>query len=298
MTEIERILKKGLITQDYLKKETICDFLVDEKRKKIWAVELDLLHEFDRVCRKHQLKYYLMFGSLLGAVRHGGFIPWDDDVDVGMLRDDYEKLLLLKKEFQKPYFLQTPYTDEGYFYSYAKIRNSNTTGLTTNFQYQRINWGMMLDIYPLDKFVWDGAEERYKAISELATDNSNYMRKSQPNPSQNEKERIASYSGRNPLDNYEEIQRISTQFNNTKSDLLSVSSLTLYSLERNVFQKKDFDGIEYHEFEGFQFPIPKGYDRILNTIYPNYMKLPPINQRGEWHGNVIFDPDKPYTDYL
>ena len=298
MTEIDRIINKGLVTPDYLKREIICDFLVDEKRKRIWAVELDLIQEFDCICRKHHLNYFLMFGSLLGAIRHNGFIPWDDDIDVGMLRDDYEKLLSLKDEFHSPYFLQTPYTDDGYFYSYAKVRNSNTTGLTTNFQYQNINWGIMLDIYPLDKFIWNGAEDRYKAVSELAIDNSNFMRKSQPNPSQSEKNRIAKYSGRNPLHNYEEIQRISTQFNNTESDLLSVSCLTLYSLERNVFYKQDFDALEYQDFEGLQLPIPKGYDRILNTIYPNYMQLPPINQRGEWHSNVIFDPDKPYTAYL
>ena len=97
MTEAERIMQKGFLRKDFLKEEVICDFLVDEKRKKIWAIELDLLREFDRVCKKYNLKYYMWFGSLIGAIRHHGFIPWDDDLDVAMLREDYERFMEVAK---------------------------------------------------------------------------------------------------------------------------------------------------------------------------------------------------------
>ena len=114
MTEIERIVKRGVITEDFLKEEKRGDFTVTAKRKRVWAVILDLIVEFDSVCRKHNLRYFLDSGSLLGAIRHGGFIPWDDDIDVTMPREDYEKFIRLNDEFKHPYFLQTPYSDPEY----------------------------------------------------------------------------------------------------------------------------------------------------------------------------------------
>ena len=120
MTEIERIIKEGTIKENFLEPEVICDFYVDEQRKKIWAIEIDLLKEIDRVCKKYNLRYFLMWGSLIGAVRHKGFIPWDDDLDIAMPRKDYEILMSHYDDFVSPYFLQTPFTDDGYFYAHAK----------------------------------------------------------------------------------------------------------------------------------------------------------------------------------
>ena len=130
MIEIERLISKGVINESFLREETVCDFFVDEKRKKLWAVLLDMLIEFDKICSKYGLKYFMIYGSLLGTIRHHGFIPWDDDIDVAMPRKDYEVFIQLGKEFKHPLFLQTPYTDRGYFYTPARIRNSNTTGIS------------------------------------------------------------------------------------------------------------------------------------------------------------------------
>ena len=167
MTECERIIKQGLLPEDFFEEETRCDFIVTKERKKIWAVEIDLLLEFERVCKKHNLRFFLFWGSLLGAVRHGGFVPWDDDTDVVMPRADYEKLLLLQEEFTHPYFLQTPYTDNGYFYAHAKLRNSNTTAWDRPFAYQGTNFGIFLDILPLDSVELDGGKERFDRINKL-----------------------------------------------------------------------------------------------------------------------------------
>lgn len=298
MTEIERIIKEGILPKAFFHPETICDFYVNEKRKKIWAVELDILLEFDKFCKKHDLKYFLMFGSLLGAVRHNGFIPWDDDTDVCMPRSDYNRFLNLKDEFKYPFFVQTPYTDKDYLFTYTKIRNSQTTAIITNFIGQRMNWGMMLDVFPLDYIELEGSRDRYNRVAELATDISNYMRVSNPNPSESDKVRIAKYTGRNPLETYEEIHKIANQFNYKKTSYVSVASLTLYSYERSIFYAEDFEDSILHDFHGFKLPIPIGYDRVLNTIYPNYMTLPPVDQRGAWHNNLIFDPETPFKEYF
>ena len=120
MTEPERIVASGIVPPSFLQEETVCEFFVDSTRKKIWAIELDILIEFDRICKKHGLKYFLMCGTLLGAIRHKGFIPWDDDIDVAMPRDDFNKLNTLQDEFKHPFFLQTPLTDKEFAHPYLE----------------------------------------------------------------------------------------------------------------------------------------------------------------------------------
>ena len=108
MTECERIIKDGIVPKDYYKSEVIDDFLVTSDRKKLFAVLLDILVKIDTVCKKHNIRYYIYGGTLIGALRHKGFIPWDDDLDIVMFREDYEKLVSVSYEFTDPYFFQTP----------------------------------------------------------------------------------------------------------------------------------------------------------------------------------------------
>lgn len=113
---------------------------------------LEILKCIDHICKKHNIPYWLSSGTLLGAVRHGGFIPWDDDVDIELMRDDYVKLLeILPKELPKEYVLQTTYTDSGYVYLYAKIRDTHShieekCIFNKHFQYN----GAFIDIFPLE----------------------------------------------------------------------------------------------------------------------------------------------------
>ena len=136
----------------FLEEEVRCDYTVSKEMKKVWAVELDLLSEFQRVCKLHDLKYSVCGGTLLGAIRHKGFIPWDDDIDVMMMRDEYEKLCKLADEFKHPYFFQTEETDPGSLRGHAQLRNSETTGiLKRELKFKRpFNQGVFIDIFPLD----------------------------------------------------------------------------------------------------------------------------------------------------
>lgn len=299
MTEIERIMSTGVLPEDFFKEEVRCDFLVDEKRKKLWAVEIDLLVEFDRVCKKHNLKYFLMGGSLIGAMRHNGFIPWDDDIDVAMLREDYEKLLKIgASEFKEPYFLQTPQTDEGYYFSFAKLRNSNTSAISHAFRYEKFNQGILMDIFPLDNCMLDDLEERFNKINALVTDNSTYMRMSNPNPSEADKERISKHSGRNPMDVYNEIQSIAMQYKDIETEYVSTAVLTAYKYDTLLYKKSWFDEIIYKDFEGIEFAIPKMYDEALRVQYGDYMQLPPKEKRGQCHSTTLFNADVPYKELI
>lgn len=297
MTECERIIEQGILPKSFFEPETICDFYVDEKRKKIWAVELDLILRINEVCKKYDLKYFLFWGSLLGAVRHQGFIPWDDDTDIVMPRSDYEKLLSHKEEFCNPYFLQTPYTDKGYFYSHARLRNSNTSAIDYPFKYQGFNMGIFVDIEPIDNIdINNNGEVRFNKISNLNILNSIAMRKSNPHLTERDIIRVKNYPGGDPLQRYETIQALSQIDNKNETDYVSVFVATTYGYMRDHFFKEDFCDSVLCELCGYFFPIPKGYERILKTCYGDYMNLPPIEERGMWHNSVVFDPDVSYID--
>ena len=168
---------KAILGEDFFKEEVRCDYLVSAKMKRIWAVLLDMYLSFAEVCEKHGLKYFVVGGTLLGAIRHKGFIPWDDDFDVGMLRDDYEEFIkIAAKEINSPLFFQTPYTDPGYFVSWVKIRNSTTTGISKITNHRRFNQGLYLDIFPMDYFCLDTMEENRKKIYACAKKCGAYMR--------------------------------------------------------------------------------------------------------------------------
>lgn len=296
MTECERIIQQGILPREFFVPETKDGFYVSELRKKILAVELDLLLEFDRVCRNHGLKYFLIAGTLLGAIRHKGFIPWDDDIDVGMLREDYDEFMKLSDEFKHPYFLQTPYTDSEYFFSFAKLRNSNTSALNKMFLFQNGNKGIVIDVFPYDKVSPEDFEEDYSKNRELFRLNSTSMMLS--NPYLQDTPRIKEYPGGDPIARYEEAERTAKKYQHKDTGYISGMMCTIYDISKKLFHDEDFSSLCDVEFEGFTFPTIAGYDRVLRTIYGDYMQFPPVEERGKWHKGVLINPDIPYKDLL
>ena len=225
MTEPERIVAKGIVPSSFLQEETICDFFVDSTRKKVWAIELDILIEFDRICKKHGLKYFLMCGTLLGAIRHKGFIPWDDDIDVAMPRDDFNKLNTLQEEFKHPFFLQTPLTDKEFAGSHTCIRNTNTSAISPIIRFQKMNHGLFIDVFALDHFVPEGAEERFAEINQLNIENGTFMRLTNPELNEKNRERVKNYH-RDHIADYKKIHEIASKFNNQATDKLAILTWT------------------------------------------------------------------------
>lgn len=126
--------------------------LTNEQLRKLQLIELEMIEEVHRICEKHNIKYSIIGGTLLGAVRHKGFIPWDDDADIAMLREEYEKFRnICKKELDKSKFCFQDYRNtKGYRWGYAKIRRKDTLFLREYQEDMPYNQGIFIDIFPVD----------------------------------------------------------------------------------------------------------------------------------------------------
>ena len=297
MKEIDRIINEGILNASFFEEETICEFSVDLKRKKIWAISLDLLFKFDEVCRKFNIKYTLAYGSMLGLIRHKGFIPWDDDIDVFMTRTEYEKLKRIKGEFSDPYYLQLP-GENGYCYSYAKLRNSNTSAISYAFRYESFNQGIPLDIFILDNYNPETIKEQLDNARRLIRECSARMRRSNPNPNKKDLLLLSEFPAtRDGALIIADLEMILRQNDNISTDRYVCLSNLMYDLSRSVFLKEDIDTLVEADFYGHSVLVCKNSDRVLRTIYGDFMSLPLLEERGKWHSTSLFDPDTPYTYY-
>ena len=152
---------KHTLPDSFFDEQDRLGFHIDRKRKELWAIELDMLYELDRVCNKLNVQYFLDGGTLLGAARDGHIIPWDDDIDVSMLRKDYDVFLHeAPKEFEPPFFLQTGYTEKNYFRGHCQLRRSDTCAiLPGELGKVYYNQGIFLDIFVLDELFPEQTEE-------------------------------------------------------------------------------------------------------------------------------------------
>lgn len=289
---------KAILGEDFFKEEVRCDYLVSEEMKRLWAVLLDMYLAFAKVCDKYGLTYYVIGGTLLGAIRHKGFIPWDDDFDVAMPRKDYNQFIeLAKNDFSYPLFLQTPYSDPGYYVSWIKLRNSTTTGLSKVTSHRKFNQGLYFDIFPMDFCDPKTIEEDTHNVYTLAKKCGAYMRRGSKLLNERQKQDEITYYTNDPLAEWERIQQISSNpaYNNSGYLCNTVYVGDPYQLRMHpaVFYSK----IVEHPFESITVKTPASYDDILKIMYKDYMSFPPIEARGLRHNDIIFDPDKSYKEY-
>ncbi|WP_404987704.1 LicD family protein [Clostridium culturomicium] len=256
------------------------------------------LNEFDRVCKEIGCTYFLGYGTLLGAIRHDGFIPWDDDVDVWMFRKDYEKFLKeAPGKLKGNYFLQNVVTDKHFkmLHVACKIRNDNTTLIEEwNKKYHQ---GGFIDIFPLD-YVGDNPEEFFKLKKRCAFLQSLKMRISFKELSGVKKyirimlQLIFKLVPARVIHNY--IQsKVELVRENDKSSNPQVTT-GLDDILKDMYTKEQFFPVKYHKFGQAEFMIPNDPDAILKTLYGDYMSLPDESQRIA-HG--LFYGDKNYKAY-
>lgn len=301
MTECERLVSEGVIPDDFLKEENRSDYHIPISMKKVWAIEIDLLLQFTKVCRENNIRFWVIGGTLLGAVRHSGFIPWDDDIDITMPRDDYERLLKLPTTtFCAPYFLQTPLNDNDYYCSFARLRNSMTTAVTIS-KSNNCNNGIYLDIIPLDgyeKFTFL-SHIRNTIIRTLNFIAHTYAYKIKTNIVR----RLVCYFFNIPFFKidlkkmYKVVDSLAKKIPWDKTNYVGNNLYSPYSMKKNKFKKKDFAETKWIPFEFIEVPIPIGYDHVLSTLMGNYMELPPIEKRGVWH-SWKYEPDISFEEMV
>lgn len=224
---------------------------------------LEILKSVDAICKKHDIPYWLSSGTLLGAIRHGGFIPWDDDIDIELLREDYLKLLdILPKELPEEYVLQTTDTDSGYVYLYAKVRDTNSyieekCVFNKHFEYK----GAFIDIFPL--------EPTYKIFSKIASVCYNRMCLGVVEKSKTGQAFRFNYNLLTKIV-FPLLRFISPSFN--KGMIHYTYGVGFLNEEKKL---EEIFPLCKLSFEGHEFNAPKDCDTYLKRLYGNdYMKIP------------------------
>ena len=273
----------------------LADFTPEELRA--WQKRLlEILVYFSEFCQKHQLKFYLAYGTLLGAIRHKGFIPWDDDVDVQMPREDFEKLYELWEKDTKNLLFTCCKTKKGncIYFPEIIIRHNNTTCIYEHSIMSDGHHGLKLDVGFLDG-VPENKILRFRQFIHTRLYGL-FTAQRIPNAGSPIVKAIASIllnvikspKLRDIIWMYSEKRIKQYQYSECKY---------IRYLGTKVMLREWFDETLYVEFEGHQMPIPKGYHEILTNEYGDYMSLPPIEQRKPITQVVFYDLNHSYTEY-
>jgi lipopolysaccharide cholinephosphotransferase len=239
-----------------------------------------MLDAFAALCEKHNLAYFLEGGTLLGAVRHKGFIPWDDDIDIGMLRKDYDKFLkICKKQLNPQYCLQSIETDKYRRHTYAKLHKNGTLFLEDKHYYKRDHKGIFIDIFIFDFIIKNKTINTLQ--SRLLDKLHNIMALKQ-----NEvvlknnlyviiKKIVVFFI---PYKIIQILKRI-VMMTWLKTGKYVTSWFTVYGFDKITNPIDVILPLTTLEFEGKKYPVPGNYDQYLRQLYGDYMCLPPIEKR-------------------
>jgi len=268
-----------------------------ETLEKVQPILLDIAREIKRVCEENGIRYFLYRGTFLGAVRHKGFIPWDDDMDVAMLREDYDKFCRIAPEkLGKDYCFQNWHTDENYAHPFAKVRKRGTVYVEAKCARLPEN-GFYVDVYPLD-FAPEAEGERKALSARLLHLYRVKLMKCRYTPWM-EADRIIWKKRIGYL-----LYQTAALFVSQKT-LVSTYEKWIRSVEETgtvyeqsalpttyYFDKDWFRELEQYPFEDTSFPGPKNYDACLSSLYGNYMQLPPEDKRENRHQIMEMDFSK------
>lgn len=257
-------------------------------------IQLEMAKEIKRVCGLLHISYFLDSGSLLGAVRHGGFIPWDDDLDMGMLRKDYQIFVKRAPELlDSRFLLQTWYTDEQYGLAFAKLRMKDTIYIEASSQKSQAQNGFYIDIFPYDAYP-DDERARHWQSRKYYLYRRAIMVKSGYTPWKSETglKSIVKEAGYLPIkifaaahlrrDMIQTYERCCRAFNKKHTEFL-YEQAGAAGYGNWTIPRECFDTFIELPFEDDTFLVPGKYDLYLKSAYGDYMTLPPADQRENRH---------------
>lgn len=252
--------------------------------KEIKEIELNILRYIDRVCKEEQLNYYLCGGTLLGAIRHQGFIPWDDDIDIFMPREDYERLLIILNEKKNNYRVLNYRTEKEFYLPYTKIVDKNTF-LKERGVPEIKTMGVFVDIFPIDGIHENKIIMKIQYYSILILKKILACKTNVGNIRKRNKIRIFIRNIIKIVLLPISLQDINlcidkiTQIFKYEDSKFCISFSGSYGLKEIFDKNLLFNSKTEADFECNKFSIPSGYDYYLNKIYGDYMKLPPLEER-------------------
>lgn len=267
----------------------------DEKiLRKLQLTQLEILKDIDKFCRENEIEYCIAYGTTLGAVRHGGFIPWDDDIDICMKRAEYEKFLELAKQGMKEkYDILNIYETKGYISTFSKVSKKGTKFVEASSSNENYQQGIFVDVFPLD-YTSDNKEERQKDFKKswflarimMLCEISNPIL---PSTLSAVKKMISKLGckiihgclkiiGCNKIKVYQRYLKCAVKYNE-QENAKYLADYQLLKPEKTVLLEKDIFPPKLMKFEDAEFPVPGQVDVYLKKIYGNYMELPPVEAR-------------------
>ncbi|SCK04688.1 LPS biosynthesis protein [uncultured Clostridium sp.] len=285
--------------------------MIDFDLKRLQNTQLEILKEVDRICQKHDIEYFAAWGTVLGAIRHKGFIPWDDDIDIVIKWPDYVKFQeACKMELEEKYFMQTTETDIYAWNPYTKIRINNTTSMDKHLSHLKCHYGICMDVFPIVAIPNSKIAKKkqallisiYKVLCYIP-----YILNIHPEDSSS-KAKIFKLIPSGVLKKLRKWLIPNKTIEKFKKCLLN--SITKYKFEDceycgeiisepgdiSIFRKNIYEEHIIVPFEEITIPIPKEYHEYLSKLYGDYMKLPDEAER-IGHGEAIVDFEKSYEEY-
>lgn len=253
---------------------------------KLHKTELLIASEVDRICKKNAINYSLVGGSLIGAIRHKGFIPWDDDMDISMLRSDYEKFVnACRQDLDDRFFLQTTQTDPFYYNGFSKVILNNTELVEPGQEKTKCKKGIYIDIFPLDNIADDSkSAQKQGRINYFLVKLLERKAHSSLGNLKFGKKKVAFFF----LDLLSYIVPSRFLVNKLINNMTKYNSVETkrvcsfggyYGYQKETTKREYFQNVHNHKFENHDFLISDSYDEFLRSMFGDYMILPPEEER-------------------